>query len=43
MKPYVVYATIVILLVLFSFQRFGTAKVGKAFGPITLAWFARGG
>ncbi|MEO7457145.1 MAG: potassium transporter Kup [Gemmatimonadaceae bacterium] len=40
MKPYVISATIAILIILFSFQRFGTAKVGKAFGPITLAWFA---
>jgi KUP system potassium uptake protein len=39
LKPFVVYATIAILVVLFSFQRFGTAKVGKAFGPITLVWF----
>jgi len=28
-----------ILLGLFSIQRFGTAKVGVAFGPITLVWF----
>jgi KUP system potassium uptake protein len=38
-QPYIVGVTIVILLVLFLFQRFGTAKVGKAFGPITAAWF----
>jgi len=30
---------IVILSLLFFFQRFGTSLVGKAFGPITLAWF----
>ena len=28
-----------ILLLLFMVQRFGTAKVGRAFGPITLIWF----
>lgn len=30
---------IVILLGLFAIQRFGTAKVGKLFGPIVLLWF----
>jgi KUP system potassium uptake protein len=30
---------IVILSVLFFFQRFGTNKVGKAFGPIMVLWF----
>lgn len=29
----------VILLFLFLFQRFGTAKVGLLFGPITLCWY----
>jgi KUP system potassium uptake protein len=28
-----------ILLLLFMVQRFGTSKVGRAFGPITLLWF----
>lgn len=31
--------TLAILLVLFLIQRFGTEFVGKAFGPIMLAWF----
>ena len=31
---------IVILLSLFLFQQFGTAVVGKTFGPIMLIWFA---
>jgi KUP system potassium uptake protein len=35
----VVAATIGILLLLFMVQRVGTAKVGRAFGPITLTWF----
>lgn len=30
---------IVILSVLFFFQRFGTQKVGAAFGPVMLIWF----
>ena len=31
--------TVVILILLFCFQFFGTARVGKFFGPITLLWF----
>ena len=38
-SSFVVAATMVILLALFLFQRFGTARVGKTFGPITLVWF----
>ena len=38
--PFVVPITIVILVVLFSVQRRGTAGVGLVFGPITLVWFA---
>ena len=40
LEPYVVAVTVAILLVLFLAQRFGTARVGRAFGPITLVWFA---
>ena len=36
---FVVVATVGILLLLFLVQRHGTAKVGKAFGPVTLVWF----
>jgi len=32
--------TIVVLLVLFATQRFGTDLVGKAFGPVIIVWFA---
>ena len=39
LKPFVVVATMVILFSLFMFQRFGTSRVGKTFGPITLVWF----
>lgn len=28
-----------ILIVLFFFQRFGTAHIGRAFGPVLLVWF----
>lgn len=39
MTRYVVPVTLVILVLLFSLQRHGTDKVGKIFGPITIAWF----
>ena len=35
----IVGITLTILLILFALQRFGTEFVGKAFGPIMLAWF----
>jgi KUP system potassium uptake protein len=35
----VVPATIVILAALFYFQKFGTAGVGKIFGPVMVFWF----
>ena len=37
--PFVIPITIAILVVLFLFQRQGTARVGAVFGPITLIWF----
>jgi KUP system potassium uptake protein len=39
LEPFVVAGTVAVLLALFLFQRFGTARVGKTFGPITLLWF----
>ena len=36
---YVVPLTVIILLSLFLVQRFGTARVGAAFGPVMLVWF----
>jgi KUP system potassium uptake protein len=39
LSAYVVEITLVILVVLFAAQRFGTATVGRAFGPLTLLWF----
>ncbi len=38
-KEWVLPISVVILTGLFAFQRFGTAKVGKAFGPIMITWF----
>jgi KUP system potassium uptake protein len=38
-KPYVMPMAVVVLLCLFSAQRFGTEKIGRAFGPVMLLWF----
>jgi KUP system potassium uptake protein len=37
--PYVVPITVVILIGLFAFQRFGTGRVGVVFGPVLAIWF----
>lgn len=37
--PLVVPITVAVLVLVFSAQRFGTAKVGKVFGPIMTLWF----
>src|SRR5690606_18235163 len=37
--PYVVPIALVILVALFSVQRFGTARVGSLFGPVMILWF----
>jgi len=39
LTPYVVPVTVVILIGLFSIQRFGTHRVGRLFGPIVIVWF----
>jgi len=39
LKPYVVPASVAVLLALFLFQRFGTSTVGKVFGPVISLWF----
>jgi KUP system potassium uptake protein len=36
----VIPITVMILIALFAVQRHGTAKVGAAFGPVMLIWFA---
>ena len=38
--PYVLPATLVILVALFAIQPQGTARIGKAFGPIMCVWFS---
>ncbi|GJD56258.1 MULTISPECIES: potassium transporter Kup [Methylobacterium] len=38
--PFVVPATVVILIGLFSVQRKGTGFIGRLFGPVMLLWFA---
>lgn len=35
----IIWITVTIIVILFSFQRFGTHKVGVVFGPITVVWF----
>ncbi|MFB9315091.1 potassium transporter Kup [Nocardioides plantarum] len=39
-EPYVVPVTAVIIVALFAGQRFGTAKVGRLFGPVMVVWFS---
>jgi KUP system potassium uptake protein len=39
-KPYVLPVTILVLVVLFLFQRRGTSGIGSVFGPVMLVWFA---
>ena len=39
LKPYVVPITVAILVGLFVVQRFGTAVVGRFFGPVIVLWF----
>ena len=40
MKPAVVPATVLVLVLLFAFQKRGSAAVGAVFGPVMLLWFA---
>jgi KUP system potassium uptake protein len=39
LKPYVMPAAVAILIALFASQRFGTERIGRAFGPVMLLWF----
>ncbi len=39
LQHWVVPVALVVITLLFAVQRFGTGTIGKAFGPITLAWF----
>jgi KUP system potassium uptake protein len=36
----VIPLTLIVLTMLFAAQRFGTAGIGRLFGPVTLVWFA---
>src|SRR5579862_5610838 len=38
--PLVVPITLAILIALFAYQRHGTARIGRLFGPIMAVWFA---
>ena len=37
--PYVLTSAVVILVALFCIQSQGTSRIGRAFGPVMLAWF----
>ncbi|WP_024870296.1 potassium transporter Kup [Pseudoxanthomonas suwonensis] len=39
LHPFIVPLTVVVLLLVFMAQRFGTEKVGKVFGPVMTLWF----
>jgi KUP system potassium uptake protein len=39
MSQSIVPVTLVVLVLLFSIQRYGTAKVGSLFGPVMVLWF----
>ena len=40
LQTYVLPAAVVILFALFAVQPLGTARIGRVFGPVMLAWFA---
>ncbi|BAL93593.1 putative potassium transport system protein Kup [Rubrivivax gelatinosus IL144] len=40
LEHWVVPITLIVLTGLFSVQRFGTGGIGRAFGPVTMIWFA---
>ena len=39
MHDWIVPITVLVLVALFATQRFGTEKVGRVFGPVTVVWF----
>ncbi|MCJ0825790.1 potassium transporter Kup [Luteimonas sp. 50] len=39
LDAWVVPITVLVLLALFATQRYGTERVGRVFGPVTIAWF----
>ncbi|MEP8537167.1 KUP/HAK/KT family potassium transporter [Enterobacter asburiae] len=38
-QPYILPLTVTVLLALFLLQPFGTARIGKIFGPVMAVWF----
>src|SRR5271170_7201546 len=38
-QPYILPMAVVILVALFAIQPLGTARIGRAFGPVMLVWF----
>jgi KUP system potassium uptake protein len=38
-KPFIMPMAVAVLIALFAAQRFGTEKIGRAFGPVMLLWF----
>src|SRR5712672_2374426 len=40
LKTFIMPMAVVILIALFAAQRVGTEKIGRAFGPVMLLWFA---
>ena len=38
-EPYIIPVTLLVLFLLFFFQRRGTASVGALFGPVMMVWF----
>jgi KUP system potassium uptake protein len=39
-KPFVIPLSLVVLVFLFIIQKYGTASVGRLFGPVMLVWFS---
>ncbi len=39
LKPFIMPMAVAILLGLFATQRYGTEKIGRAFGPVMMLWF----
>jgi len=40
LKPFIIPITLVVLFILFFFQRKGTASIGGLFGPVMVLWFS---
>jgi len=39
LEPYILPITVVVLILLFAFQKRGTTGIGTVFGPVMLVWF----